>query len=111
MAAMKKASFHQAIQSTLRSFPQEVRKALGKAILELQKGVTLSMPLSKPMPSVSQGAHEIRVKDKEGIYRVFYYTKVEDKILIFHAFKKKSQKTPKKEIDLARKRLKELINE
>lgn len=63
------------------------------------------------MPSIAQGVHEIRLKDKSGIYRVFYFTKVKDKILIFHAFKKKTQKTPKKDIDLGKKRLKEMLNE
>lgn len=108
---MKKAVFHHSIQETIRSFPIEIKKALGKAILELQHGVSLGMPLSKTMPSVAKGAHELRLKEKDGIYRVFYFTKVGDKILIFHAFQKKTQRTPKKDIDLAKKRLKEMLNE
>ena len=108
---MKKAAFHHSIQETIRSFPNEIKKALGKTILELQHGVSLGMPLSKAMPSVAKGVHEIRLKDKDGIYRVFYFTKVKEKILIFHAFQKKTQKTPKKDIDLAQKRLKEMLDE
>jgi len=49
------------------------------------------------------------VKDSSGAYRVFYYLKTQKGILIFHCFKKKTQKTPKKEIELARKRLGELL--
>lgn len=108
---MKSASFHHGVQSSIRLFPQEIKKALGKVILEIQQGVSIGPPLSKPMHSVAQGVQEIRLKDKTGIYRVFYFTKVKDRILIIHAFKKKTQKTPKKEIDLAKKRLKEMLNE
>jgi len=67
------------------------------------------MPLSRSMTSVSKGAHEIRLKDDKGIYRVLYLTKIKGKVIIFHAFVKKSSKTPKKEIDLGKKRLKEMI--
>jgi phage-related protein len=42
---------------------------------------------------------------------VFYYTKLADSVLIFHAFAKKTQKTPPQEIALAPKRLKEMIDE
>lgn len=66
------------------------------------------MPNSRPMGSVSAGAHEIRVKDRDGIYRVFYLVKMEDGIYVFHAFQKKTEKTPDEEIRLAKKRLKDL---
>ena len=46
-----------------------------------------------------------------GAYRVFYYTKLVDSVLIFHAFAKKTQQTPPKEIALAQKRLKEMLDE
>jgi predicted XRE-type DNA-binding protein len=56
------------------------------------------------MSSVAVGVEELRVKDRSGAYRVFYYTKLADSVLIFHAFAKKTQKTPLKEIALAQKR-------
>jgi phage-related protein len=108
---MKKTDFHHSIHDTIKAFPASIKKALGKAIMELQYGITLKMPLSKPIPSISKGVFEIRLKDKDGIYRVFCLTKVEDKVLVFHAFQKKTQKTPKKDIDLAKKRLKEMLDE
>jgi phage-related protein len=89
-----------------------VRKSLGKAIWELQNGERLGMPLSKPMPSVGQGGvEELRVKDKSGAFRAFYYARSTRGILIFHAFGKKSRATPISEIRLGRKRLKELLDE
>jgi phage-related protein len=69
------------------------------------------MPISRPMPSVATGAAELRVKDEYGIYRVFYYTASARGILVFHAFEKKTQLTPPLEIELGRKRLKELFDE
>jgi len=108
---VKPAVFHPKAKSALKAFPEELRRELGKAIFDLQKGKILSMPLSRSMKSVAQGAAELRVKDRSGAYRVFYYARIEDKLLIFHAFVKKTGKTPMHEIELGKKRLKELIDE
>jgi len=86
-----------------------VRREFGKVIFDLQKGEKLSMPLSPPMASLATGVEELRVKDRSGAYRVFYYTKLADSVLIFHAFAKKTQKTPPNEIALPQKRLKEML--
>ena len=106
---MKPALFHPKARAVLRSFPDHVRRELGKAIFDLQKGAKLSMPLSRPMPSVASGVEELRVKDRSGAYRVFYFIKMETAVLIFHAFQKKTPKTPPPEIKLARARLKEML--
>jgi len=58
--------------------------------------------------SMGDGLFEIRAKGKEGIGRSFFAIVVKHEIVILHSFVKKSQKTPKKELDKARKRLKEL---
>ena len=63
------------------------------------------------MPAIALGVNELRIRDRSGIYRVFYYTKLADRVLIFHAFTKKTQKTPHHEIVLAQERLKELLHE
>jgi phage-related protein len=68
------------------------------------------MPLSRPMASVARGVEELRVSERLGAYRVFYYRKLADSILIFHALAKKTQKIPQ-EIALAQKRLKEMFHE
>lgn len=108
---MKPALFHPKARVALRGFPEDVRRELGKAIFDLQKGEKLSMPLSRPMPSVATGVEELRIKDRTGAYRVFYFTRLADAILIFHAFAKKTTKTPGPEVDLAQKRLKEMLYE
>jgi len=63
------------------------------------------MPLSRPMPSIEPGAAVLRIRDLTGIYRAFYYSRSPRGILVFHAFVKKTQATPKRELDLGKKRL------
>ena len=106
---MKSAVFHPKARDSIREFPEDVRREFGKVIFDLQKGEKLSMPLSRPMSSVAAGVEELRVRDRSGAYRVFYYTKLADAVLIFHAFTKKSQKTPLDEIAIGQKRLKEML--
>ena len=106
---MKPALFHPKARAVLKGFPEEVRREFGKAILDLQKGQKISMPLSRPMPAVAHGVEELRVKDRSGAYRAFYFAKLADAVLIFHAFEKKTAKTPPHEIELARKRLREML--
>jgi phage-related protein len=106
---LKVAKFHPAARDALRAFPEEVRRAFGKAIHDLQRGHSLGMPLSRPMPVLGTGAAELRIRDSAHIYRAFYVVKVADAVLIFHAFVKKTQKTPTREIELGQKRLKEML--
>ena len=108
---MSSAEFHPKARDAIREFPEDVRREFGKIIFDLQKGQKLSMLLSRPMASVGSGVEELRLRDRSGAYRVFYYTKLAGSILIFHAFAKKTQKTPPHEIALAQKRLKEMLDE
>jgi phage-related protein len=61
------------------------------------------------MSALAAGAAELRVRDRSGIYRAFYVVRLADAVLIFHAFAKKTQKTADREIALARKHLKEMM--
>ncbi|HLK05947.1 MAG TPA: type II toxin-antitoxin system RelE/ParE family toxin [Candidatus Acidoferrum sp.] len=108
---MKPAIFHPAAIAAIRQFPEDVRKELGKAIFGLQLGELLGMPLSRPMSTVGAGVSELRFRDRSGIYRAFYFARSARGILVFHAFVKKTQATPQKELDLGKKRLKELLHE
>lgn len=108
---MKPARFHPKARAVLKGFPEDVRRELGKAIFDLQKGQKLSMPLSRPMPDVAKGVEELRLKDPKGVYRVFYLASFADAVVIFYAFTKKTQRTPLRDIVLARKRLKEMLYE
>ncbi len=54
------------------------------------------------------GLFELRIKAAEGIARVFYCTVVDRRIVVLHQFVKKSDKTPRKELETARRRMKEI---
>jgi phage-related protein len=90
-------------------FPEDVRGDLADAIARLEEGHLLGMPLSRPMPSIGRGVHELRFKDRSGIHRVIYYLAGKGMIHLLHAFSKKSQQTPQSNIDLAKRRLKEVL--
>ena len=64
----------------------------------------------KPMPSVGLGVNELRVRIG-GAYRVIYMAKFVEAVYVLHAFQKKSRKTARMDIELARKRFTALINE
>lgn len=72
----------------------------------LEFGSNLGMPHTK---FLEDGLIELRVKGKEGIARIFYCTLIQKRIVMLHSFIKKSNKTPKKEIQIARERMKEGI--
>jgi phage-related protein len=95
----------------IRGFSKEVRIEFGSALMKLQLGMTLGLPISRPMTTVYPGACELRFRDASGIQRVFYYIKSAGSILVFHAFTKKTKKTAASEIKLGRKRLKELLSD
>jgi phage-related protein len=67
-------------------------------------GPDLGMPHTRAMGS---GLFEIRLKSQEGIGRVFYCTLVRQRIVMLHQFVKKTDKTPPRELAVARKRMKE----
>jgi len=72
----------------------------------IEFGPNLGMPHTRAM---GEGLFEVRVKGPEGIARVFYCTVVQRRIVMLHAFIKKSQKTPKRELDIAKRRLQEVL--
>lgn len=103
--------FSATAKEAIQAWPQSIKKDLGSVITTLQKGANVGMPDVKPMPLVSKGVFEIRIKDHSGAYRAFYLIENKKGIFVFHAFKKKTQKTPKKEIELGKKRLNSMIKE
>lgn len=91
---------------TVRGFDEEVRKAVGSELRLIQTG---EKPIhARPMKTVGRGVWEIKVQAADGQFRLFYLVKRGDGLYVLHAFRKTTRKTPKKEIDLARQRLKEI---
>lgn len=85
----------------LKDLPKTDRAAVGAAIRKLQTDFRLEFPLARNLGS---GLWEIRVIGESGKLRVFYCFLKGDLVMLLHAITKKSGKTPKKDLDLARKR-------
>ena len=62
----------------------------------------------KPIPSIDPGVREIRIRQASGAYRIIYLTTIGDVIHVLHAFQKKTQATTKRDIDLAKARLRQI---
>ena len=106
----KNVIFHKRAKEVIRGFSKAVRSEIGELLFDLQRGANIGLPTARPMATIAIGAYELRVKDADSIYRVFYYLKSAEGILVFHAFAKKTQTTPQKEIETAKKRLWEILN-
>jgi phage-related protein len=103
---MKQTGFLGNTRSVIRSFPDSVRWKIGGQLWLVQTG--FEPDDWKPMPSIGPGVKEIRVRDISGAYRVIYLASFAEHVFVLNAFIKKTQSTPRREIELARKRLKEL---
>jgi len=91
----------------IRTFPIRVRQLFGTEQMALQAGFE---PADwKPLTTIGQGVREIRVQH-EGQYRVIYIVKYIEAIYVLHAFRKKTQKTSRQNIEIARARLKLIRN-
>ena len=89
----------------LRDFPEEARRVAGFELRAIQNG--LEPRDRRDMGSVGPGVKEIRIHVL-GEWRVLYVTRLTDAIYVLHAFQKKSQKTNKNDVELARKRLRQI---
>lgn len=107
---MKPIKFHPKTLAFIRDQSVAIKQAIGEALRDVQKGISLGLPLSRPMPGVAPGAHELRVKDETAAVRVFYFVKLAEAIVVFYGFQKKTQRTPRHEIQVGSKRLREVLD-
>ena len=89
-------------RADLSALPEDARRQLGFDLREVQRG---RAPRDwKPMPTVGAGVVEIRVRDAERAFRLFYVAKFAEAVYVLHAFQKKTQKTSALDLELARSR-------
>lgn len=93
----------------LRTFPEDARREAGHQLDQVQQG--REPDDWKPMASIGTGVREIRIREATGAFRVIYVAKFEDAIFVLHCFQKKTQKTSRSDVELATKRLKDLVKE
>jgi phage-related protein len=109
--AVKSVDFHARALEFIRAQSTPIRRQIGESLRDLQKGISLGMPFSRPMAIIAPGVQELRIRGEGTTVRIFYYLRRSDAIIVFHGFQKKAQKTPFREIKLARQRLQEVLNE
>ena len=100
--------FHARVLDQIESWPVDVLADYARLVeLLIEYGMDLRLPHSR---AFGGGLFELRPRGRSGIARAFYCFMVGQRIVILHAFIKKSQQTPDQELKLARKRLKEFQN-
>lgn len=107
--SIKPIEFRGSSLDDLRDFPRSALRDAGYQLDKVQHG--LQPDDAKPMPTIGVGVTELRVWDEAGTFRVVYVAKYADAVYVLHCFQKKTQQTSKKDIDLASKRLKDLLKE
>jgi phage-related protein len=103
---MKAVRWHGSSRSDVDAFPDDARREAGYQLFQVQIGEEPSD--WKPMTSIGPGVREIRIRQASGAYRIIYLTTIGDLVHVLHAFQKKTQAPPKREIDLAKARLRRI---
>lgn len=100
--------FHARVQAEIESWPVDVVADYARIVeLLIEHGPTLRLPHSR---AFGDGLFELRPRGKSGIGRAFYCFLVGQRVVVLHAFIKKSQQTPEHELKVARKCMKEIRN-
>jgi phage-related protein len=102
---MKPLNFLGSSLDDLRDFPDEARRAAGFELRAVQDGLEPSD--WKPIPVIGPSVNEIRIHVL-GEWRVIYIAKLRDAVYVLHAFQKKTRKTSRHDIDLARRRYRQI---
>ena len=98
--------FHSRVREEIESWPSGILADYARIVeLPMEFGPQLRMPHSRAM---GDGLFELRSRGTEGIGRVSYCVMVQKRIVALHAFMKKTQQTPGRELKLARKRMREV---
>jgi len=109
MVAVRQLEFRGSALHDLRAFPQEVKREAGFQLDQVQRG---REPGDwRPMKTIGQGVNEIRLEDLNGTFRIIYLAKFADVVYVLHCFQKKSKKTSKSDLELAKNRYRDLLHE
>ncbi len=92
----------------LKAFPVEARKEAGYQLHLVQTGQDPDD--WKPFSDIGKGVREIRITDTSSIFRILYLAKFKEGICVLHSFQKKTQKTRKQDMDIARTRYQAIIS-
>lgn len=91
----------------IRAFPAPAQSVAGFQLDRIQRGMEAED--WKPMKSIGQGVREIRIREASGAFRILYLATLAEAVYVLHAFRKTTQQTEKRDIDLASARFRELM--
>jgi phage-related protein len=94
----------------LSAFPDTVKGVFGYSLRRLQKGLLPDCD-ARRMESVGKNVWELKTADERTWYRVIYLTRIGDDLFVLHAFEKDSRKTDKRDLEIAKTRLKMVLAE
>jgi len=98
--------YSESVRREIEEWPVGIRAMYARITERMEVfGPHLGMPFTRPM---GDGLFEIRARGQAGIGRALFYITVGHSIMILHVFIKKSQKTPRRDFELARRRLREI---
>jgi phage-related protein len=89
----------------LSGFPDEIKRALGFSLRQLQIGREPTSQ-TRSMSSIGSGVYELKEADERAWYRAIYLSKVGSTIYVLHCFEKESRKTDRRDVEAARQRFK-----
>lgn len=96
------------VEKELRDGPKELMEDIYSLFDDLALGKSLGLPISRPLPSIAKGLHELRLSGRSGEFRVFYFIKVSEAIYVVHACSKKKQAIDKRTTDLLKNRIRSI---
>ena len=106
---MKPVEFRGRALDDLRTFPAAARREAGHQLDYVQRG--RDPDDWKPMSAIGKGVQEIRIRGDAGAFRLLYVAKFADAVYVLHCFQKKTQRTSKTDLELAKTRYADLVKE
>jgi phage-related protein len=97
-------------KEVLSAFPGEIKSVLGYSLRRLQKGLLPDCD-ARRMESIGKGVWELKTSDERTWYRVMYLTRIGDALYVLHAFEKSSRKTDRRDLEIAKSRLRLVLVE
>jgi phage-related protein len=103
---LKPLSFLASSLGDIKVFHEQARREVGYQLDRVQRG--LEPDDWKPMASIGPGVREVRIRDQAGAFRIIYVATFPEAVYVLHAFQKKSQATPRRDLEVAEARFREL---
>jgi phage-related protein len=97
-------------KEVLSTFPQEIKSVLGYSLRRLQRGLLPDCD-ARRMESIGKGVWELKTADGRAWYRLIYLTRIGDTFYVLHVFEKSSRKTDRRDLEIAKTRLKSVLGE